>query len=49
MISPADTPGFLSAIVQHHPALVAFHTHVRKKTDSSFSGIDPAIHPQIIP
>lgn len=48
MVSPADKLGFLSAIVQLCPTLVVLHDRVRRKTDSSFPAIDPAIQPQVI-
>jgi hypothetical protein len=47
MISPADKPGFLSAIVQQCPHLVVLDNQVRKKTDASSSAVVPTNHPQV--
>jgi len=47
MISPADKPGFLSAIVQQCPTLVVLHDQVRKKTNSSSLAVEPTTHPQV--
>lgn len=47
MISPADKPGFLSAIVQQCPALVVLHDRVRKKANPPNSSVDPTIQPKV--
>ena len=47
MISPADKPGFLSAIVQQRPTLVVLHDQVRKKSNPSSSAVDPTNQPQV--
>jgi len=43
MISPADQPGFLFAILQQSPFLVMLHDGVRKKTNSSPLAVEPTI------
>ena len=48
MISPADKPGFLSAIVQQCPALVVLHDRVRKKAIPSNSPADPTTQPKVL-
>lgn len=48
MISPADKPGFLSAIVQQCPSLMMHHGRVQKNTGSSSTAIEPTVQPQIL-
>ena len=47
MISPADKPGFLSAIVQRCPTLVVLHDQVRKRTNPSSSAGLPTTQTQV--
>ena len=48
MISPADKPGFLAAIVQQCPSLIVLHNQVRKKANPSSVSLAQAIQPQTI-
>jgi hypothetical protein len=48
MISPADKPGFLSAIVQQYPTLVVLHDRVRKRTHFPDPTVDPTIQPRVM-
>ena len=48
MISPADKPGFLSAIVEQCPTLVVLHDRVRKRTHSPSPTVDPTIQPKVL-
>ena len=48
MISPADKPGFLSAIVQQCPTLVLLHDRVRKRTHSLDLTVDPTIQSKVM-
>ena len=48
MISPADKPGFLSAISQRCPTLVVLHDRVRKMTHSSDHIVDSTIQPKVM-
>ena len=48
MVSPADKPGFLEAIVQQCPFLIVLHDRVKKKMDSSSPAVTSTIQPQAI-
>ncbi len=48
MISPADKPSFLSAIVQQCPTLVVLHDRVRKRTHSPDLTVDPTIQSKVM-
>jgi hypothetical protein len=48
MVSPADKPGFLSAIVKQCPTLVVLHDRVRKRTNVPPSGVNRTIQSQVI-
>lgn len=48
MISPADKPGFLSAIVKQCPALVVLHDQVRKKPNPPSAPVDRSIQPKVL-
>ena len=48
MVSPADKPGFLSAIVQQCPTLVVLHDRVRKRTHSPSEVVDPMIQSKVL-
>lgn len=48
MISPANKPGFLSAIVQQCPPLVVLHDRVRKMTHSHYATVGPTIQQRVL-